>query len=158
LLLFTLGARVSEAANIRLGDFVQERKHLVVTLHGKGDKPRVLPVPPHVVDALERYCWLDQRYDQNLSLDQAGQLTPDAPLFKPERGGGHNGARGRDRCISSTTLWRIVVRHSARAGYQVTTHTLRHTAATKALEKTKDVARVAAMLGHSDIKTTMRYL
>jgi integrase/recombinase XerD len=157
LLVLTLGARVTEAASITLGDIARDREHTVVTLReAKGDKPRTLPLPPRLLDALAAYVRHDGRLEEGETLEQLAKRAGADPLFRPEGGGA--GLAGRDRCISSRTLLRVVVRHSARAGVRVDTHTLRHTAATKALETSHDLARVSAMLGHSDPKTTMRYL
>jgi integrase len=36
-------------------------------------------------------------------------------------------------------------------------HTLRHTAATRTLAKTKNVVVVQKLLGHKNVKTTLRY-
>ena len=38
-----------------------------------------------------------------------------------------------------------------------TSHSFRHTAATKALRATKDIRRVQAMMGHESVETTMIY-
>jgi integrase len=40
---------------------------------------------------------------------------------------------------------------------QFVLHTLRHTTATRMLKKTKNIAMVQRMLGHSNISTTLRY-
>lgn len=156
-LLLKLGARVSEAANIRLEHFRIERAALAVELReAKGDKPRLLPVPDDLAITIGRYLRLDDRLAEGALLVELVRAGASGPLFRPERN--RRSKAGRDKCLSPDAVWRIVRHYSTLAGTPVDTHTLRHTAATKALERTRDVARVAAMLGHSDPKTTMRYL
>lgn len=55
-----------------------------------------------------------------------------------------------------TTLRRIVVA-AAESLEHVTPHMLRHTFAHGLLDATKDIRAVCQALGHSDVKTTMRY-
>lgn len=60
--------------------------------------------------------------------------------------------------LDPKSLWRIVNDAATAAGiHSVHPHTLRHAFAHELLDTTKDIRFVAQALGHSDVKTTMRY-
>jgi integrase len=69
------------------------------------------------------------------------------PLFTGERGPlGRNG------------LTRVVLKYAAAAGVKLSPHRLRHSFAYRYLEQTKnDLVGLAAILGHSNLNTTMGY-
>jgi site-specific recombinase XerD len=75
------------------------------------------------------------------------------------------GARSRALWISRTgeqlsvrSITKLVTKVMAAAGVQETAHGLRHTLATRLVrEHGRDLALVADVLGHADVKTTRRY-
>ena len=104
----------------------------MISVVGKGDKPRTVPMPPTVVEALETYVG-----------DRAG-----GPVFVT--GTGQRWAR-RD-------AWETVVRIGVRAGVpQLHPHTFRHTAVTLMLDAGAPLDRVQAVVGHASPATTMAY-
>jgi site-specific recombinase XerD len=74
----------------------------------------------------------------------------------PGKGSLSNG----DLPITSKSVWDAVQRAAARAGLDkhVHPHTLRHSFATRLLESGADLRTIQLLLGHSDLKTTSRYL
>jgi integrase/recombinase XerD len=131
-LLLTCGLRVSEALGADLTDLDEVRGHRVLTVLGKGSKPRTIALPPATWHALTEY--IDDRV--------AG------PIFVTS-----TGARW-DRVAAARSLDRI----AQKAGLpHLHPHVLRHTAATLALDAGAPLDRVQALLGHADPRTTMRY-
>src|SRR5262249_41184246 len=66
--------------------------------------------------------------------------------------------------LAPETIWRIIASFGAKAQASATSpigslhpHKLRHTFAHGLLDSSKDVRLVAQALGHSDVRTTMRY-
>lgn len=66
--------------------------------------------------------------------------------------------------MSSKTIWRVIASFGSRAhalaptaGSRLHPHVLRHTFAHGLLDSSKDIRLVAQALGHSDVRTTMRY-
>lgn len=126
------GMRVSELCHATVADLHTERGHKTLEVRRKGGKRQrlVLAGAAAPLDA-----WLDGR--------QTGYLFP-----------GENG-----QPLSRHTVARVVERLTALAGIdkRITPHSLRHTAATLALDAGVDIREVQRMLGHSSIETTMRY-
>ncbi len=60
--------------------------------------------------------------------------------------------------LAERDVQRMVAEYARIAGVEATPHTPRHTFATRAVEKGVDVATPAAILGHSRLETTGRYL
>ena len=66
--------------------------------------------------------------------------------------------------LAPKTIWRIIAAYGSRAQTlagltmgNLHPHKLRHTFAHGLLDSSKDVRLVAQALGHSDVRTTMRY-
>lgn len=138
-LLYKAGLRISEACNLRWRDLKPNRDGGQLNVYGKGGKTRVVVVGA----ALHR---------ELLALKQGpkGALDRDGAIF-----------RGRkDGPLSTVQAWRIVKRAGETSAVDpgVSPHWMRHSHATHALERGVPIHLVQATLGHSDIKTTGRYL
>ncbi|MDT7947166.1 MAG: tyrosine-type recombinase/integrase [Thermoflexus sp.] len=132
------GLRVGEVVALELDDVeLGARSGWARVRRGKGNKARRVPLNSDVRQALRDYL----------------AVRPDAPtqaLFVSRAGGP----------MTARDVQRLVAELARRAGIpgRVTPHVLRHTFATRAMEKGVDVATVAALLGHGSIATTSRYL
>lgn len=97
---------------------------------GKGGVTATILAHPAVVHELERIPRRDARY-----------------LF-PGRYGSH---------VNPTTVWTWIKKVGDRAGVDVTTHWLRHTALATALDATRDLRAVQDFARHADPSTTAGY-
>lgn len=138
-LAYASGLRLSELRQIRL-----EQLHLdasFVTVIGKGNKERVVPVGRQAIAALERYlaagrpALVSRRSPASVFLTRRG--TPFAPV----------------------TLWLRIKQRVRRAGIarNVTPHMLRHSFATHLLEHGADLRVIQELLGHANLSTTEVY-
>ena len=137
LLLLSTGLRRSEAAAITLNQLDLEHRQLRV--RGKGNKERMVPLTPEVVEAIKEYlAWRGPTQSDHLFISQMwGQP------------------------ISGARVHRIVRQLLERAGLAdegITPHKLRHTFATHLIRNGVDVRTVQELLGHSDLGTTAKYL
>jgi site-specific recombinase XerD len=132
------GLRLSELACLRLDDADLEEGFLTVT--GKGDRRRRVPLSPPVRGLLVRYR---DRY-------RPGALPyPDETFFRNDRGG--------DMTANAVTL--VVKRLAARAGIpRLHPHLLRHTFASAALRQGEDVETLRRILGHRDYRQLQAYV
>jgi integrase/recombinase XerD len=138
-LAYASGLRLAELRGIRL-----EHLHLdagFVTVIGKGNKERVVPLGRKAIEAINNY----------LSAGRPELVTgkSSANLFLTRRG----------RPFAATTLWLRIKRRARRAGIErnVTPHMLRHSFATHLLENGADLRVIQELLGHSNISTTEVY-
>ena len=135
-LLARAGLRVGEVVRLRLEDVeINGRSGWVTVKGGKGNKTRRVPLNTEVRRALK--AWLDER-------PQAAEGW----LFLSRNG----------KPLAERDVQRLVAEYGRIAGVNATPHTLRHTFATRVIEKGVDVATLQALLGHSRLETTGRYL
>jgi integrase/recombinase XerD len=139
-LLYSTGARISEAVGLDLDDIDLDTRS--VLLAGKGGKQRLVPVGRPAVAAIDAYC---VRTRPGLAAN--GRGTP--ALFLNARGGR----------LSRQSAWQVLRAAADRAGVTepVSPHTLRHSFATHLLEGGADVRVVQELLGHASVTTTQVY-
>jgi integrase/recombinase XerC len=132
------GLRVGEVVALELADIeLNARSGWATVRMGKGNKTRRVPLNSDTRQALQAYL----------------AVRPDVPakaLFVSRTG----------TPLSVRDVQRLVadLARRARIDGKVTPHMLRHTFATRLIERGADVAAVAALLGHESIATTSRYL
>jgi integrase/recombinase XerD len=138
LFLYNTGARVQEAADLRV-EHLDLGEHPTVRLHGKGDKWRTCPLWQQTARTIEQL------------LQSQSPVTPQSAVFT---------ARGQP--LTRFGIYKVVRRHAAslddpRTGRRVSPHTFRHTAAVHLLEAGVEVNVIRGWLGHADLTTTNRY-
>ena len=134
-LLYGSGLRVSELCGLTRADISPD--YDVVTVWGKGNKQRRLPVSEPAGDELK--SWLE-RGRQTLVNSE----SPADAVFLNRRG----------RTLSPRDVRRILDR---RAENPTHPHALRHTFATHLLDGGADLRSVQELLGHADLATTQIY-
>ena len=143
LFLYNTGARVQEAADLRVAHLDLGARP-TVRLHGKGDKWRTCPLWSETVAHL-----------RDLLRAAGTERLPDAPVFVSRRGAP----------LTRFGLYKIVRRHAAPWDgpplgpdpRRVTPHVLRHTTAVHLLESGVDLNVIRAWLGHASLTSTQRY-
>jgi integrase/recombinase XerC len=142
LLLYGAGLRIGEALGLSKGvveDLLKTgRDTLSVT--GKGNKTRLVPLLPQALDALRIYrdaCpWLAAR-------------GPGEAFFVGARGGALDPAIVQKRVRD--------IRRGLGLAESVTPHALRHSFATHLLGAGGDLRTIQELLGHASLSTTQRY-
>ncbi|MBT7956129.1 MAG: tyrosine recombinase XerC [Rhodospirillaceae bacterium] len=134
-LLYGCGLRISEALNLNVED-VPEGDAMVIT--GKGNKQRVVPVLPIVLEAIQYYLDLYPK-----------RLKKSGPLFV--------GVQGKR--VNPGVIQRQVRKLRAYLGLpaSATPHALRHSFATHLLAGGGDLRTIQELLGHESLSTTQRY-
>ncbi|MCA6072004.1 MAG: tyrosine recombinase XerC [Endomicrobium sp.] len=138
-LLYSCGLRIEELMSLDLKniDFISN----IVTVTGKGNKERIVPVGNQALNVIREY--INERRAQNLPYDIK------SPVFLNEH----------LKRLDQRTARRILHRWFVKAGLakKVSPHTLRHTFATHILDRGCDLRSVQEMLGHKNLSTTQIY-
>lgn len=137
-LLYGSGVRVAELCGLNLSDVNKERRTITVT--GKGNKQRTIPVSAPAIAAIDR--WVRRGRVQWVK-------TAENALFV-----GVRGKRAGPRQIRED-LNAILGR--ATSSGATGAHVFRHTAATHMVDGGADIRAVQEMLGHSTLATTQIY-
>lgn len=139
-LFYSTGMRVSEMANLTLGQLNLER--LTVRVFGKGSKERIIPVGRMAANSIESYLFLRKQLVPNMQHRDSGVfLNKDA---KPLTAGGI-------RTRVKQAIKRIADLK------KVSPHVLRHSFATHLLNRGADLMAVKDLLGHENLSTTQIY-
>ncbi len=135
LLMYGAGLRVSEALSVRVADLPLGDS---ISITGKGNKTRLVPLLPIIGKAVENYADLCPFV-----------LAKDAPLFRGIRGGPLNA-----RAVQKTTE---ILRGSLGLPESLTPHALRHSFATHLLAGGGDLRTIQELLGHASLSSTQVY-
>lgn len=141
-LLYIGGLRASEAAALCWRDLAENGDAGQVTVHGKGEKTRVV--------LLNAETW------QELLAIRRSEAEDADPVFLSRT----TRYRGNDTpAITPVMIWRIVKKAATRASVKpgVSPHWLRHAHASHALDRGAPISLVRDTLGHASIQTTGRY-
>lgn len=145
-LMLLTGLRRAEIASLKRGNLRNYRKGIWLEVWGKGEKYRIIPLKNRqLIVALGNYF----REVNTLS-------EPEAPMFftLSKRGG------RPIQAITPATIRRVVEKYALLSSIEkrITSHTLRHTFLTRALQKGATLATIRKLAGHSNVQTTSRYL
>lgn len=127
------GLRGCELAGLRWSA-VDLRAGVIAIELSKMNKGRAVPIHPALLDVLEKWREIQQ-------------LDSSAPVFSLDQ-----------VAIKPGRVVKIAQRARAGSGVQFTTHELRHTFATWALRKSKNLYAVSKSLGHSQLRQTEIYV
>ena len=136
-LMYSSGLRLAECVSLDI--YSVDIRDGLVTVTGKGNKTRKVPVGNYALDAVG--AWLKVR-PQLAALDETA-------LFVSTRG----------RRISARSVQQRMRHWALKQGLDtnVHPHMLRHSFATHLLESSGDLRAVQELLGHADISTTQVY-
>jgi site-specific recombinase XerD len=136
-LMLYAGLRREEVSLLHWGDYDPSARELIVR-RGKGGKRRMVPV------CRELAAYLDPAYRYDApqgAIVAQGDVGPAA-----------------DRPLTHGSLGHIFDRWLAGRGLTISPHQLRRTFATELYRRGVDLFTIQRLLGHSDPKTTLRYI
>ena len=131
---YSSGLRVSEVASLKV-NAIDSKRMVINILNAKGKKDRIVPLSNITLRYLREYY---------------KAYKPREYIFEGESGGQY----------STRSIQAILKQAKARAKINKpgSVHALRHSYATHLLDKGLDVMYIQKLLGHNDLKTTLRYL
>ena len=135
--LYSTGLRISELCNLKIKD-IDSQNMILHVRQGKGGKDRKVQLSLFLLDILRDYY-------------RSCYIKPTDWLFP---------GRSEDGKMHTSTIQRFMQRLSRESGLnkKITPHTFRHSFATHLLEDGTDLRTIQALLGHSSIQTTEKYL
>lgn len=138
-LFYSSGLRLAELVNLDIGmlDFSEG----TVTVTGKGNKTRIVPLGSHAANAMQ--AWLQRRASIKITDKDSNAI------FVTEQG----------RRITPRAVQYRVKSWAIKQGINTDMHPhlLRHSFATHVLQSSQDLRAVQEMLGHANISTTQVY-
>jgi integrase/recombinase XerC len=137
-LLYGSGLRISEALGLTREAVPAPGKGDVITVRGKGNKARMVPVLPRVLELIAEYVSLCP-YD----------LADTRPVFV--------GAKGGPLSPRIVQLTMARLRGALGLPETATPHALRHSFATHLLARGGDLRAIQELLGHASLSTTQIY-
>ncbi len=153
------GLRRDELCSLCIKDLRMRRGMAHFEVHGKGDKIRFIPIHPRVIVFIQEYLVATGLLPEGGEIQHLASIKDKAmPLFRPLK---NNSTGDLEKSISPDAVYQhVVLRYAKEAGVHfdgLSPHALRATAATTALEKGADIAKVQDWLGHANVSTTRLY-
>lgn len=140
------GLREAEVVEVRVGDFQEVGDdQILLRIRGKGDKIRNVPISPDLWRLIQRYVIVSRR-----------SFTSHADARKPL----FTSREGRDKPLTTRSIRYLVKKYVKTAGITkaISPHSIRHTVGTNMAVNEAPLLVIQQFLGHSDPKTTMRYI
>lgn len=134
LLAYSAGLRVSEVVSLKVADIDSDRMQININ-NAKGKKDRVVTLSQSILPILREYY---------------AAYKPKTWLFEGQHINEHYSSR------SAQQIFRDAYK-KLQLPAQCSFHSLRHSFATHLLENGTDISYIQKLLGHNDIKTTLRY-
>ncbi len=138
-LLYATGLRVSELANLTVGDVESGTETMLLRVRGKGEKERLVPLGNTAATLAQEFL-----------ASTRGRLLAPRPedyLFAGRHG----------RPLTRQRIFQLIQAAGESVGLKLSPHHLRHTFATHLLDNDADLRAVQLMLGHSSLATTQIY-
>lgn len=137
MLAYSAGMRVSEVVGIKTFEIDSNRMTIFIS-QAKGKKDRIVTLSPVLLFMLREY----------------------AKQYKPDKRGYLFSGVQKGTPYSTRSLQLVMQAAKNKAGIirPGSVHSLRHSFATHLVERGTDISMIQKLLGHSDIKTTLRYL
>jgi integrase/recombinase XerD len=143
--LLTTGLRKAEICTLKVGDLKTYRNQAVVDVIGKGKKFRRIPLKTDTLLAIKDY----------LKANGNG-VDPNHSVFNTL--GKHGPYQERSLTPKAVDCLVKCAAKIALIQKRIHPHVICHTFATTLLDKENDLRTVQALMGHSHIRTTERYL
>ncbi len=142
LLLYGAGLRIGEALGLTKGTIegLLKARHDTLSVTGKGDKTRLVPLLPQALEALAAY---------RDACPFMAALGPNDAFFRGLRGAPLDPAIVQKRVRD--------LRRTLGLPESLTPHALRHSFATHLLGAGGDLRTIQELLGHASLSTTQRY-
>lgn len=144
--MYASGARAQEMCNLTVKDVIYDNQNAILTLMGKGEKPRRVKITTDASEILKRYIVYRKIGDQ-----------PTRHVFYSQR----------NEQISVSCIEEIFAKYEKKAkeahpdkflSGHYTPHVMRHTTATHLIEAGVSLPVVKNILGHTSIQTTQVYV
>lgn len=138
--------RRAELCNLKVKDLLEREGIKQLKIFGKGSKERYVPVHPVAQTRIAEY----------LAVAGHGN-NKESALFRPIS---NNSAARALKGLSPNAVYELVIHYGLKVGIEAgnfSTHSLRATAATNALNNREDLRKVQNWLGHANVSTTAMY-
>ena len=129
--LYSSGLRLSELLNLKRKD-IDFDKNLIFVRKGKGNKDRITIIAKSIKEDLLRY-YSNSQFNTDYVFE------------------------GRKGKYSKKSVQKVLEKAGKKIGIKLHPHMLRHSFATHLLESGTDLRYIQALLGHSNIRTTLVY-
>jgi site-specific recombinase XerD len=135
MLAYACGLRVSEVVSLKV-KHIDSKRMIIFIEKAKGKKDRIVSLSPGMLIMLREYY---------------KQYKPNDYLFEGQLENEH---------LTARSIQQVLQNAKQKAGIKQagSMHMLRHSFATHLLDKGIDVVFIQKLLGHNDIKTTLKYL
>ena len=131
---YSAGLRVSEVVQLKITDINSDRMQILIR-EGKGKKDRMVTLSSSILLLLREYY---------------KEYKPGEWLFEGQNAGEHYSTR------SAQLIFKAACKKPG-LPENCSFHSLQHSYATHLLENGTDITYIQKLLGHNDIKTTLRY-